>query len=115
MAVAQSERSTHARHDASAKVAIVFRADAEIERDAGMREIAEVEKAALIVAADVGLLEISDGAVFDFILVTRGGRKVPEDVGCLGCETRAVVGIGVVVGVITKLRGSNGVRIGLRT
>jgi len=49
-----------------------------------MGEIAEVEKGALIVAADVSLLEIRDGAVFDFILVARGGGKIPEDVGCQG-------------------------------
>ena len=49
-----------------------------------MGKITEVEKAALIVAADVGLREIRDGAVFDFILVAGGGRKIPEDIGCLG-------------------------------
>src|SRR5208282_1815275 len=115
VAIAKCQGSTRAGHDASAKAAVGFRPGTEVERNTRMGEIAKVEKTALIVAADVGLLEISNGAVFDFVLVAGGGGKVPEDVGCLGCETRAVVGIGVVVGVITKLRGGDGVRAGLRT
>src|SRR5208337_544795 len=84
LAISKREGSPGAWHDASAKTAVGFRADAEVERYTRMGEIAKVEKAALIVAVDVGLREIRDGAVFDFILVAGGGGKIPEDVGCLG-------------------------------
>jgi len=77
-AIAKRQGSPRAGHDASAKVAVGFRADAEVERNTRMGEIAEVEKAGLIVAADVGLREIRDGAVFGLHI---GSRRWPQNPG----------------------------------
>ena len=89
-AVVKSDGGSYARGDAGAEIFVGFGAGGKIERNAADRLVAEVEVAALIVAAEVADAEEGDVGVFDFVLVAGGGSEVFEDVGSASVDAGAV-------------------------
>ena len=75
-----------------------------------MRGIAEIEKAALIVAAGVIDLNRREEGVFDFVLVAAGRREIREQVACLSGHIGAILLCTRVSREIAKLRRRNGIR-----
>src|SRR5262245_32755399 len=79
-----------------------------------MRRITEIEKAGLIVPANVAFSKKRDGSVFDFVLVAGGGAEVFEQIAGLRAEAGAVVlVVAAGIGEVAKLFCGDGGRTGL--
>src|SRR5712692_3178376 len=114
-AVAQSQGSADAGHDAGAEGAIGFGARAEIQRDTRMGQIAKIEIAALIVAAKVSNAQERDVGVLDFVLISGRRTDFAQYVAGLRVDAGAVVfALCAGRGEIAKLRSGYGRGIGLR-
>ena len=68
----------------------------------------------MIVAANVAGLEEVDSAVFDFVLIATGERKIFQQIRALGLSAGAVVLEQTVIGEVAELLRGDGRRIGLR-
>src|SRR6267143_6396099 len=80
-----------------------------------MRQIVEVEKSTLIVAANVADIQERYAGILDFVLIAGGGAKVAKEIAGRSAHICAVVLIAVVGGEIAEFPSRNGLRILLRT
>ena len=104
------------RNNASAEIFIGFGAGGEVQRDAADRPIAEIEVAALIVAAEMADSEEGDVAIFDFVLVSGSGGEICADVGGAGVNARAIeAATAAGAGEVAEFVGGYSGRIALRT
>src|SRR6267143_779895 len=115
LAVAQDQGCSNARNDARAEIGVGFGTPAEIERNAGMGAVAEIQKAALIVAASVGDVERGKEGVLDFVLIAGGDAEIGEQVACLSADICAVVLSTAVACEVAEVGGRDGCGIRLGT
>src|SRR6266481_5251144 len=104
-----------APNDARAEIGVGFGAPAKIERNAGIRAVAEIQKAGLIVAASVGDVERGKKGILDFVLISGGDAEIGEQVARLSAHIRAVVLSAAVAGEVAEVGGRDGCGIRLGT
>ena len=75
-AIVKRDGGADTRNHASAEIFIGLGARGEVQRDAANRPVAEIEIAALIVAAEMADAEEGDVSVFDFVLVAGSGGEI---------------------------------------
>src|SRR5256885_3155765 len=90
-ALQQRHGSSDSWHNARAETSVRFRSAAKTERHSWMRGIAEIEKAALIVAAGVIDLNRREEGVFYFVLVAASCREFREQEACLSGHIGAIL------------------------
>ena len=91
LSVTQDQGCSGPWNNARAKIGIGFGAPAEIQRNAAMRPVAEIQKSRLIVPASVRDIDERKESVFDFVLIACGDAEVRKQIARLSARVSAVI------------------------